>query len=174
MKRLLYLAIVLVLVAGAYWAGSRRSQQSAAVHPSRDTRKVLYYVDPMNPAHTSEKPGKAPCGMDMEPVYADSLPLSTGASAAPPGLPQGTIKVSPEKQHIGVSLATVEKKRLSHNVRLLGRVATDETRIYRINATVDGWITKTLPLSAGSRVKRDETLAQFYSPEFLGAGQALV
>jgi hypothetical protein len=26
-------------------------------------RKVLYYVDPMNPAFRSEKPGIAPCGM---------------------------------------------------------------------------------------------------------------
>ena len=34
-------------------------------------RKVLHYVDPMNPAHTSDKPGNAPCGMPMEPVYAD-------------------------------------------------------------------------------------------------------
>src|SRR5512137_2202320 len=174
MKRLLYLAIVLVLVAGAYWAGSRRSQQSAAVHPSRDTRKVLYYVDPMNPAHTSDKPGKAPCGMDMEPVYADAM-LGTAPSAESASLPPGTIKVSPEKQQlIGVRVATAEKKGLRHNLRLLGKVATDETRIYRINATVDGWITKTLPISAGTHVKKDETLAQFYSPEFLAAGQALI
>ena len=59
-------------------------------------------------------------------------------------------------------------------MRLLGRIAVDETRIYRINATVDGWITKTLPFATGSLVKKDETLAAFYSSEFLSAGQALL
>jgi RND family efflux transporter MFP subunit len=174
MKRLLYLAVVLALVGAAYWAGARRGQQNTASPESRESRKVLYYVDPMNPAHTSDKPGKAPCGMDMEPVYAEAM-LGTVSGAQPASLPPGTIKVSPEKQQlIGVRLATAEKKPLLHNLRLLGKVATDETRIYRINATVDGWITQTLPVSAGSRVKKDETLAGFYSPEFLAAGQSLV
>jgi membrane fusion protein, copper/silver efflux system len=174
MKRLLVLALVLALVGAAYWAGSRRGQQNTTGLASPDTRKVLYYVDPMNPAHTSDKPGKAPCGMDMEPVYADTT-LGSASSSAPASLPPGTIKVSPEKQQlIGVRVAPVEKKALLHNLRLLGKVATDETRIYRINATVDGWITKTLPISAGTHVKKDETLAQFYSPEFLAAAQALI
>jgi membrane fusion protein, copper/silver efflux system len=174
MKRLLCIAVVLALVAGAYWAGARRGQQNTASRESRERRKVLYYVDPMNPAHTSDKPGKAPCGMDMEPVYADAM-LGTVSSPESASLPPGTIKVSPEKQQlIGVRLATAEKKRLLHNLRLLGKVATDETRIYRINATIDGWITKTLPVSAGSHVKKDETLAGFYSPEFLAAAQSLI
>ena len=72
MKRLLCFTAVLILVVAAYWAGSSRSLQHTASHPSRDARKALYYVDPMNPAHTSDKAGKAPCGMDMEPVYADA------------------------------------------------------------------------------------------------------
>ena len=138
-------------------------------HGSRESRKVLYYVDPMNPAHTSDKPGKAPCGMDMEPVYADTT-LGTASSSELASLPPGTIKVSPEKQQlIGVRLATAEKKRLLHNLRLLGKVATDETRIYRINATVDGWITKTLPISAGSQSRRmrrwpSSTARSFWRP----------
>jgi len=174
MKRLLYLVVVLALVAVAYWAGARRGQQNAAGNLPRDTRRVLYYVDPMNPAHTSDKPGKAPCGMDMEPVYAEiSLGAASGSELA--SLPAGTIKVSPEKQQlIGVRVATVENKSLAHNLRLLGKVATDETRIYRINATVDGWITMAKPVSAGTLVRKNETLAGFYSPEFLSAGQALL
>ena len=50
MKRLLYLAVVLALVAAAYWAGTRRGPPNTASHESRETRKILYYVDPMNPA----------------------------------------------------------------------------------------------------------------------------
>ena len=109
MKRLPYLAVVLVLVAAAYWAGSSRNQQGAASHAQQDARKVLYYVDPMNPAHTSDQPGLAPCGMKMEPVYADTT-LGTASGAGLASLPAGTIKVSLEKQQlIGVRMATAEK-----------------------------------------------------------------
>jgi membrane fusion protein, copper/silver efflux system len=174
MKRLIYLAVVLALIAGAYWAGARRGQQNTAFHESRETHKVLYYVDPMNPAHTSDKPGKAPCGMDMEPVYAD-VGLALGSVQETASLPAGTVKVTPEKQQlIGLRLAIAEKKPLQHTVRLLGKVAIDETRTYRINATVDGWIVKALPFSAGSLVKKNETLASFYSPDFLAAAQSLL
>ena len=34
-------------------------------------REILYYVDPMNPSFRSPEPGTAPCGMALEPVYAD-------------------------------------------------------------------------------------------------------
>ena len=43
-----------------------------------------------------------------------------------------------------------------------------------INATVDGWITKAFPNTTGSFIKKNETLAAFYSSEFLSAGQALL
>ena len=39
---------------------------------------------------------------------------------------------------------------------------------------MDGWITQTRPNTTGSLVKKDETLAAFYSTEFLSAGQALL
>jgi RND family efflux transporter MFP subunit len=90
-------------------------------------------------------------------------------------MPPGTLKINPEKQQmIGIKAGQVEKKAVTHTFRLLGRVASDETRIYVVNATVDGWITKTLPNSTGSLVKKNEVLAAFYSPEFLSAAQALL
>ena len=39
--------------------------------PGSGERKALYYVDPMNPSFRSPQPGTAPCGMPLEPVYAD-------------------------------------------------------------------------------------------------------
>lgn len=37
-------------------------------------KKVLYWVDPMNPQNRSDKPGKAPDGMDLVPVYDEAQP----------------------------------------------------------------------------------------------------
>jgi RND family efflux transporter MFP subunit len=75
---------------------------------------------------------------------------------------------------VGIRIAQIEKKPITHVSRLAGRIAPDETRVYFINATVDGWITEVLPKTTGSFVKKDETLARFYSPEFLSAEQALL
>ena len=52
-------------------------------------------------------------------------------------------------------------------MRLLGRVAPDETRSYQVTAPAEGWITKAMPTVVGSFVKKDETLAMFYSPTFI-------
>jgi len=174
MKRNLLVAASVVTLACIFAAGTWYGRRTPTTTGAVSGRKVLYYVDPMNPAHTSDKPGKAPCGMDLEPVYADvALVSAPGPELA--SWPPGTIKVTPEKQQlIGVRLATVEREGLVHNVRLLGRVAVDETRTYRINAAVNGWITRTLPYTTGSYVKKDDTLASFYSPEFLSAMQALL
>ena len=174
MKKVVFAVLLLVIVLSAFLAGSRLGKQNAASPSEPGGRRILYYVDPMNPAHTSDQPGLAPCGMKMEPVYAEVSLGTASAQGSAPMLP-GTVTVSPEKQQlIGVQLAVAEKRSLNHTLRLLGKVAVDETRTYRINATVDGWITKTLPFATGSLVKKDETLAAFYSSEFLSAGQALL
>ena len=133
-------------------------------------RKILYYVDPMNPAHTSPEPGLAPCGMKLEPVYAEE-----DGNAPDPHLPPGAVKVNSQKQQLlGVRVAPVEKAPYTYTLRSLGKVAVDETRIYRLNAAVDGWIRETFNNSTGMVVKKDEPLASFYSPEFLTAQQSLV
>ena len=124
----------------------------------------------MNPAHTSPVPGLAPCGMKLEPVYADELGDYPDSSLAP-----GTVRVTPRKQQlIGVRVATVEKAPFTYTFRALGKVAVDETRIYRMNAAIDGWIREVGNNSTGSVVQKGETLGVFYSPEFLSAQQAYI
>ena len=117
---------------------------------------------------------KNPDSMAKQPVQ-DGKVTPTESQEVPASLPPGTVRISPERQQmIGVRAARVEKKAVYHTIRLFGRVAADETRIYFINSTVDGWITEALPKTTGSFVKKDETLARFYSPEFLSAEQALL
>jgi RND family efflux transporter MFP subunit len=166
--KFLWAGAVLLLCAVFFLAGSWYGKARGAGNAGPGGRKILHYVDPMNPAHTSPEPGLAPCGMKLEPVYADD----TGEGAAE-AMPPGTVKISPQKQQlIGVRVAPVENGSYTHSLRALGKVAIDETLIYRLNAVLDGWIKETYNNSTGSVVKKDETLATFYSPEFLGAQQA--
>ncbi len=158
--------ILLLIAAGSFLAGSW-----ATFHGTRPAaapeRRILHYVDPMNPAHKSDKPGIAPCGMPLEPVYAD--PDDSGGKSLLASMPPGTIRISPEKQQvIGVKVVKVEKAPWNHTLRVLGRVAADETRVYRINAATEGWIQDALPVTTGSLVKKDELLAtlSFFSLEY--------
>jgi membrane fusion protein, copper/silver efflux system len=83
-------------------------------------------------------------------------------------MPPGTVKITPGKQQvIGVQLGLVEKKSAAQTLRVLGRVAADETRIYRIIAAADGWIVDAFNNPTGSLVKKDEVLASVFIPESL-------
>jgi len=173
MKKHLNLIGLIVLIVISFLLGMVFRGGRSGSSDSDGGRKVLYYIDPMHPSYKSDNPGIAPdCGMKLEPVYADGgagVSASSESASAPPG----TVKISSDRQQlIGVKTGIVEKKPVSQTIRMLGRVAVDETRIFRINATIDGWITQTYPNATGSLVKKNETLAGFYSSEFLSAQQA--
>ncbi|HEX2966128.1 MAG TPA: efflux RND transporter periplasmic adaptor subunit [Syntrophorhabdaceae bacterium] len=173
MNRYVYLAILLALVILSYLAGSSRNGATISKETS-DKRQVLYYVDPMNPANTSNKPGLAPCGMKMEPVYANT-DKKVEAVDDTIQLPAGSVQISAEKQQlIGIRMAAVEKTAWGGSFRLPGKVVPDETRIYRINAATDGWVKRILPVTTGSIVRKDELLATFYAPEFFSAMKAFL
>ena len=131
-------------------------------------RKILYYVDPMNPAHTSPDPGLAPCGMKMEPVYEGGV---AGESPAT----KGAVRVSPDKKALmGVRTVVAQKQEVRKLVRWPAKVAAQQHRIFQINAPLDGRITAAPPGEPGSRVAQDQILAAYYSPEFLHPAQILV
>ena len=52
---------------------------------AKGERKIKYWVDPMDPNYVRDKPGKAPCGMDLVPVYEEA---GEEAPPAPSRLPR--------------------------------------------------------------------------------------
>ena len=164
-RKYFYAAGLLAALALLFWAGTWYGRTGTV---SSSGKRVLYYVDPMNPSHTSPDPGIAPCGMKMEPVYADAAETPDG-----PALPPGSVKITPERQQlIGVKVAKVEETPWTYNLRALGTVAVPENRIYQVNAYIDGWIVRAYPNSTGSIVRRDEPLASYYSKELPTALQS--
>src|SRR5262245_27449343 len=88
-------------------------------------------------------------------------------------IPAGTIHVARDKQQlIGVRLGQVESGPSTSTRRLLGRVAADESRLYRVSVALDSWIQEIFPVTVGSVVAKNQPLLSFYSPEFLGPMQA--
>src|SRR5262249_14666966 len=128
--------------------------------------RVLYYVDPMHPAYRSDKPGTAPdCGMDLVPVYADRV-----GQALMPSDDQNSdsLRIDPSAQKIyGIQLAAVEIGSGMLLINAFGKVAADETRVYKVTIGADGYVKTTENDAVGNFVKKDQHLAVVYSPDFL-------
>lgn len=155
----------------AYVAGRRHGLTSAS---NGRERHVLYYVDPMHPAYKSNSPGIAPdCGMKLEPVYADDAAKATAQVAL--SLPTGAVQIDGSVQQLlGIRVATVEVSGGARTIRAVGRVAPEDTRVYRINAGIDGFIREASGDSVGTFVRKDQKLASYYSPEVLPVASGLL
>ncbi len=167
MKKIAWVTVVVAIMATTFFAGYWYSKGRGSAAEAGGERKILYYVDPMNPWQKYDKPGIAPCGMALEPVYEDGVNMSTGS------LPPGMVMINPEKQQlIGVRTEQVEMSPASRTIRLLGKISADETRIYKVNSAVAGWVRSVGPFSTGSIVRKGDVLATFYTPEYLAAEQS--
>ncbi|MCU0573690.1 MAG: efflux RND transporter periplasmic adaptor subunit [Syntrophobacteraceae bacterium] len=171
MKKPLIIAATLLIALASFWAGTWHSRgkldQAGA---GKSERRILYYVDPMNPAHTSDRPGLAPCGMPMEPIHADDD--EPGAGSAARFLPPGSVRITPERQQmIGVRVERAEKSSHGHALRTLGRVSPDENRTYSLTAGDDGWVWRVHEGTTGSLVEKDQLLAAVYSYDFVARQQ---
>jgi Cu(I)/Ag(I) efflux system membrane fusion protein len=131
-------------------------------------RKVLYWQDPMNPAHRSDKPGKAPDGMDLVPVYEEEA--AAEAQAGPPG-----VVINPAKQQlIGVQVGTVQLEPLTRTIITVGQLTYDETRVARLQSKVEGWIEQVFVNFTGMWVSKGHALINIYSPELVSTQQELL
>ncbi len=112
----------------------------------------------MDPSFTSKSPGKDPMGMDLVPVYEGEQPQG----------PPGTVRIDPATiQNIGVTTAVVERKRLTSDIRTVGRIAYDQTKVRRIAPKIGGWIEAQHVSFPGQVVRRGEALLELYSPELV-------
>jgi Cu(I)/Ag(I) efflux system membrane fusion protein len=153
------------------YADSEPSSGGQSGHPvagpssAGSEKKVLYWYDGMNPAFRSDKPGKAPDGMDLVPMYADSAP-SMGK------MPPGTVKISSTKQQlIGVRTDTVKREPLKRTIRAVAQVQIDETKIARIHVKIAGWVDKVHVDFIGKLVRKDQPLFNLYSPDLVATQQ---
>jgi len=168
MKKSLYIFLFLILLIVSFAAGNRFNQRMSGQETVKTgARQILHYVDPMNPAHTTKEPGIAPCGMPMEPVYADDATVSGfGAVGGIPASP-GQVRVNPHKQQIiGVQTGEVARSGETRTIRALGRVAADENLTYVLVAATDGWLGEIHGSTTGSLVDKNQLMAQIKIYEY--------
>jgi Cu(I)/Ag(I) efflux system membrane fusion protein len=80
--------------------------------------------------------------------------------------------VSPERlQSIGVKFDLVAQRPLERQIRTVGRVEVDETRLAHVNIKIEGWIDELFVNYTGERVKKNQLLFTVYSPELVATQQ---
>jgi RND family efflux transporter MFP subunit len=126
-------------------------------------RKVLYWYDPMVPGSRFDKPGKSPF-MDMQlvPKYADEAPGAAGGAVAPSvSLSAAAIRAT------GIATVPVTRQNLSDEIRAVGTIEADETKLERVAARVPGRIERLYANFTGQPVRRGAPLYDLYSPELI-------
>lgn len=162
MKGLTFVGVIVFLVTVVFTTSGYCSDDLRAEDIDPKTgKKIKYWVAPMDPTYIRNEPGKSPMGMDLVIVYEEE-----GGEKEP----SSTIRIDPvTMQNMGVRTARVLRTPLAKNIRALGYVNYDETRLYAVNLKFDGWIEKLHVDFVGETVGRGQRLFDIYSPDLVSA-----
>jgi RND family efflux transporter MFP subunit len=120
----------------------------------------------MNPNVTSQTPAKDEMGMDFVPVYEDEAKGGGGGAKLPEGY--ATVQVGTERvQLAGIQSAVAMREAISHPVRAVGIVVSDERRVRRIQSKGEGWVEKLYTNFIGQVVTKGQPLLEIYSPDLV-------
>ena len=138
----------------------------AARHPLQPAAEV--WTCSMHPHIQRDGPGQCPiCGMDLIPVRQET---SSMADQEP-----RQITLSPaQKARMRIATVPVERRYPTAEIRLVGKVTYDETRLAYITAWVPGRIDDLFVDYTGVTVKEGDHMVELYSPELLSAQEELL
>lgn len=95
-------------------------------------------------------------------------------AAAPParGAP---VRLDAERaRRIGVTYAVAEVRPLKLEIRTVGSVTWDETRLASVNPKIEGWVERLYVDFTGAPVRRGQPLLEVYSPMLVAAQEELL
>jgi membrane fusion protein, copper/silver efflux system len=131
-----------------------------------ESKKNTIWTCSMHPNIQQPKPGKCPiCGMDLIPVET-----SDDESEGP-----REISLSKHAQKLAeIITEPVARKFVEKEIRLVGKIEYDETRVSYITTWIPGRIDKLFVNYTGISVNQGQHLAKLYSPEILSTHQELL
>jgi len=164
MKRIKPILFILIaLIAGFLLRGF--FTPAPAPHASSPKPQASTWTCSMHPQIQLPKPGKCPiCAMDL-------IPLETGDDTGG----EREIRVSAYAAKL-MELETAEVTRhfAEAEIRMVGKVDYDETRVSTISAWIPGRIDRLFVDYTGVPVQKGDHLAELYSPELLTAQEELI
>ncbi len=157
------LAVAGVLYMGLGWGGA---DTGSAAAPAGSV-----WTCSMHPQIRMGRPGSCPlCGMDLVPVPAEG---SAGSGAAGHSALHLTLGDHARLMATVATVAVAERE-IHKEIRTVGKVELDETRVRHISARVAGRVDEVYANFPGIVVKDGDHLVRIYSPDLLATQQELL
>jgi len=169
-------AVVLALLGAAFWLGylargsllgpRAASDAGPASGQTAPVAEAQAWTCSMHPQIYKPQPGSCPiCGMDL-------IPVSAGGEGGAPG-PRAFATSEAAKELMRIETAVVERRFVTAEIRMVGKVDYDETRLGHITAWVPGRIERMFVDYTGISVRNGDHMVELYSPDLLNAQQEL-
>ncbi|MFH1893514.1 MAG: efflux RND transporter periplasmic adaptor subunit [Candidatus Zixiibacteriota bacterium] len=163
------LIVVIAFSLGLMLSGSddgQLAQSAVHDHDGEVAKQPTIWTCSMHPQIKLPKPGKCPiCFMDL-------IPLESGSGD---GLDSNQLKMTEAaKQLARIETTPVVRDYASAEIRMVGRIAYDETKVAVISARIPGRIDQLYADYTGLRVAKGDRLVKLYSPELLSAQEELI
>ena len=161
--------LALVVVAGSigFFIGrSGKTQSHDHGSAPAGEAKIKFWTCSMHPQIQQPNPGKCKiCAMDL-------IPVREGQNET---LGSRELKLTEAAAKLAdVEIVPVTRRMPVMNVRMVGKIEHDESRLAYISARFPGRIDRLYVDYTGITVKKGDHLASIYSPELLTAQQALI
>lgn len=128
-------------------------------------QKAQVYTCSMHPQIRQPGPGLCPiCGMEL-------IPVNSGEEEA--AGPRAFVTSESAKALMDIQTARVERRFVEAEIRMVGKVDYDETRLATISAWVPGRLDRLFVDYTGVQVRAGDHMVSLYSPELLTAQQEL-
>ena len=161
------LLVVVGLLAGWLLFHDRQSTLTDKTEVSETGEKTIWTCS-MHPQIRKDAPGKCPiCGMDL-------IPLNQTGSDSGTSDPMALHLSQEAIQLANVMTSTVSRQKPVKEIRLYGKIQSDERSLQSQTAHIPGRIERLMVNFTGDLVKRGQTLAEIYSPELITAQQELL
>jgi len=142
---------------------SPQSQESKNTEKENKKEEIQYWTCSMHPQIKLPHEGLCPlCAMDLIPLEKHESEYNSQEDQ--------TVSLTLNRKAIQLAEIEVEKVSLgqvSNKIRLVGKVAYDESRLSYISAWVPGRIDKIFVDFTGTKVREGDHLIKIYSPELL-------
>ncbi len=162
----LALAVIAAFAIGYIVRGCRSADQGESKPVSgveAETSKI--WTCSMHPQIRQPKPGKCPiCGMTLVPVSSSEEQVG----------PRQIVFSEDALKLMEVETTPVERKSVEAEIRLVGKVDYDESRVKEITAWVPGRIDRLYIDFTGTLVRKGDHMVYLYSPELVSTQAELV
>ena len=168
----LLIAFAIGIAVGARSCGEESNEHASPESGHASHQESTVWTCSMHPQIRMDEPGQCPiCGMDLIPA----TPADGGGEDEHASTRGELVTLSPRAQALAaIQTASVERASSRAELRLLGRIDYDETRIRTVTPWTAGRIDKLRVRITGARIKRNQVVATLYSPEIYSAMRDLV